>query len=219
MRGPTGRRRPHRRALARAAGSHEGGATGALPSPRRGSRMRPRSQRPSCTADAKCAASRPRGWPAPASARAGSASTTARNAFTWGTSCSAAAPVRAASAGTTHPARVAGEIAMLDHMLDGRLNFGISPGGLPSDAEAFGTFGKDRNAMFVEGSTRCCRSGPADPPYNIEGKFWSVTTREDADRRYRPGHHPQAAAVAASADHRDGGGPVLQRGHGGGVAR
>ena len=50
----------------------------------------------------------------------------------------------------THPARVAGEIAMLDHLLDGRLNFGISPGGLPSDAEAFGTLGADRNAMFVE---------------------------------------------------------------------
>ena len=29
-----------------------------------------------------------------------------------------------------HPAAVASQIAMLDHMLDGRLNFGISPGGL-----------------------------------------------------------------------------------------
>ncbi len=50
----------------------------------------------------------------------------------------------------THPAWVAGEIAMLDHLLDGRLDFGISPGGLPSDAEAFGTLRADRNAMFVE---------------------------------------------------------------------
>ena len=48
----------------------------------------------------------------------------------------------------THPARVAGEIAMLDHLLDGRLNFGISPGGLPPDAEAFGTLGADRNAAI-----------------------------------------------------------------------
>ena len=38
----------------------------------------------------------------------------------------------------SHPARVAAEIAMLDHMLEGRLNFGISPGGLMSDAEVFG---------------------------------------------------------------------------------
>ena len=40
----------------------------------------------------------------------------------------------------SHPARIAAEIAMLDHLLDGRFNFGISPGGLPSDAEAFGFF-------------------------------------------------------------------------------
>ena len=34
-----------------------------------------------------------------------------------------------------HPAAVASQIAMLDHMLDGRFIFGISPGGLLSDAE------------------------------------------------------------------------------------
>ncbi len=76
----------------------------------------------------------------------------------------------------THPARVAGEIAMLDHMLDGRLNFGISPGGLPSDAEAFGTLGQDRNAMFVEAIEQVLQIWAGAPPYNIEGKFWSVTT-------------------------------------------
>ena len=37
-----------------------------------------------------------------------------------------------------HPAKVAADIAMLDHMLDGRFNFGISPGGLATDAEVFG---------------------------------------------------------------------------------
>ena len=39
---------------------------------------------------------------------------------------------------------------MLDHMLDGRLIFGISPGGLLSDAEVFGNLDADRNAMFLE---------------------------------------------------------------------
>ena len=78
----------------------------------------------------------------------------------------------------THPARVAGEIAMLDHMLDGRLNFGISPGGLPSDAEAFGTLGKNRNEMFVECIDQVLKIWSSDPPYNIEGKYWSVTTEK-----------------------------------------
>ena len=37
-----------------------------------------------------------------------------------------------------HPAAIAGNIAMLDHLLGGRFILGISPGALPSDAEAFG---------------------------------------------------------------------------------
>jgi len=47
-----------------------------------------------------------------------------------------------------HPAAVAGQLAMLDHLLDGRFIFGISPGGLLSDAEVFGNLGADRAAMF-----------------------------------------------------------------------
>ena len=41
-------------------------------------------------------------------------------------------------------------MAMLDHMLDGRLIFGISPGGLLSDAELFGNLDANRNEMFLE---------------------------------------------------------------------
>jgi len=50
---------------------------------------------------------------------------------------------------------------MLDHMLDGRLIFGISPGGLLSDAEVFGNLEADRNAMFLEAIIRSFRSGRA----------------------------------------------------------
>src|SRR3977135_2618894 len=38
----------------------------------------------------------------------------------------------------THPAALAASLAMLDHMLDRRLIFGISPRGPLSDAELFG---------------------------------------------------------------------------------
>ena len=88
----------------------------------------------------------------------------------------------------THPARVAGEIAMLDHMLDGRLNFGISPGGLPSDAEAFGTLGAEpeRDVRRVR-STRFCKIWASEPPYDIVGKYWSVTTEKTFIRRDRAG--------------------------------
>src|SRR6202166_1208001 len=38
----------------------------------------------------------------------------------------------------SHPAAIAAQVAMLDHLLEGRFIFGISPGGLRSDAEVFG---------------------------------------------------------------------------------
>jgi alkanesulfonate monooxygenase SsuD/methylene tetrahydromethanopterin reductase-like flavin-dependent oxidoreductase (luciferase family) len=76
----------------------------------------------------------------------------------------------------SHPATVAAQIAMLDHMLDGRLNFGISPGGLPSDAEVLGNIDADRNAMFVEAIDFITRIWTSEPPYALEGKYWNVST-------------------------------------------
>jgi alkanesulfonate monooxygenase SsuD/methylene tetrahydromethanopterin reductase-like flavin-dependent oxidoreductase (luciferase family) len=76
----------------------------------------------------------------------------------------------------SHPAVVAGQVAMLDHMTDGRLNFGISPGGLLSDAEVFGNLEADRNAMFVEGIDTVLKIWSGGPPYDIQGRFWTITT-------------------------------------------
>jgi alkanesulfonate monooxygenase SsuD/methylene tetrahydromethanopterin reductase-like flavin-dependent oxidoreductase (luciferase family) len=75
-----------------------------------------------------------------------------------------------------HPAAVAAQIAMLDHMLDGRLNFGISPGGLLSDAEVFGNLDANRNAMFLEAIDFVIRIWRTEPPYALEGKYWTVST-------------------------------------------
>ena len=76
----------------------------------------------------------------------------------------------------SHPAAIAGQVAMLDHMLDGRFNFGISPGGLASDAEVFGNLDKDRNEMFVESIDMVLEIWKSDPPYNIKGKYWNIST-------------------------------------------
>jgi alkanesulfonate monooxygenase SsuD/methylene tetrahydromethanopterin reductase-like flavin-dependent oxidoreductase (luciferase family) len=76
----------------------------------------------------------------------------------------------------THPARIAAEIAMLDHLLDGRFNFGISPGGLPSDAEVFGNLGPQRTEMFLESIEQVLRIWRSEPPYDIVGKYWTVST-------------------------------------------
>jgi alkanesulfonate monooxygenase SsuD/methylene tetrahydromethanopterin reductase-like flavin-dependent oxidoreductase (luciferase family) len=78
----------------------------------------------------------------------------------------------------THPAAVASSIAMLDHMLDGRLIFGISPGGLLSDAEMFGNLDADRNAMFLEAINQLLAIWEGKPPYNIAGKYWNISTQK-----------------------------------------
>jgi alkanesulfonate monooxygenase SsuD/methylene tetrahydromethanopterin reductase-like flavin-dependent oxidoreductase (luciferase family) len=75
----------------------------------------------------------------------------------------------------SHPAAIAASIAMLDHMLDGRLIFGISPGGLLSDAELFGNLEADRNAMFLEAINQVLAIWDGKPPYNLVGRYWNVS--------------------------------------------
>ena len=106
----------------------------------------------------------------------------------------------------SHPVRVAAEIAMLDHMLEGRLNFGISPGGLMSDAEAFGNLDKDRNAMFVECINMVLDIWKGEPPYNLEGEYFKVSTAKtmlaeigqgEIPRPYQLPHPPIVGTVVA----------------------
>ena len=77
----------------------------------------------------------------------------------------------------SHPAAIAAQAAMLDHLLKGRFIMGISPGGLMSDAEAFGNLGKDRNAMFLESINMVLDIWAAEPPYDFRGNFFSVSTQ------------------------------------------
>jgi alkanesulfonate monooxygenase SsuD/methylene tetrahydromethanopterin reductase-like flavin-dependent oxidoreductase (luciferase family) len=75
-----------------------------------------------------------------------------------------------------HPAQVAANIAMLDHLLDGRFVFGISPGGLLSDAEIFGNLDANRNEMFVEAINHVLALWAGEAPYRLTGKYWNLTT-------------------------------------------
>ena len=77
----------------------------------------------------------------------------------------------------SHPAAIAAQVAMLDHLLKGRFLFGISPGGLMSDAEVFGNFKKDRNAIFLESINMVLDIWTKEPPYDFQGNFFHVSTR------------------------------------------
>ncbi len=74
-----------------------------------------------------------------------------------------------------HPVRVAAEVAMIDHMAEGRFMMGISPGGLLSDAEVFGNLDRDRTEMFVEAIDHVLAIWAGEPPYKREGKYWSFS--------------------------------------------
>jgi hypothetical protein len=76
----------------------------------------------------------------------------------------------------SHPVIVASYVAMLDHVLEGRLIMGIGPGIHWSDAEAMGVLDQDRNAMFVEAIDQILAIWAGDPPYGLKGKYWNITT-------------------------------------------
>ncbi len=80
-----------------------------------------------------------------------------------------------------HPAAVAAQVAMLDHMLDGRFVFGISPGGLRSDAEVFGNLDRDRREMCAEAIDQVLAIWAGEPPYDLDGRHWQITTRRTLD--------------------------------------
>src|SRR3954465_3521854 len=76
----------------------------------------------------------------------------------------------------SHPAAVAAQLAMLDHLLDGRFIFGSSPGGLLSDGDVFGNLDANRNEMFLEAINQVLAIWTGEPPYDLKGKYWTVTT-------------------------------------------
>lgn len=79
-----------------------------------------------------------------------------------------------------HPAMVAAQVAMVDHMAEGRFLFGVSPGGLLSDAEVFGNLDRDRTAMFVEAMDQILAIWAGEAPYRLSGQFWNVSTERTA---------------------------------------
>ncbi|MDN4592050.1 LLM class flavin-dependent oxidoreductase [Xenophilus aerolatus] len=75
-----------------------------------------------------------------------------------------------------HPAAIAAQVAMLDHILKGRFIMGISPGGLMSDAEVFGNYQKNRNAIFLESINMVLKIWESNGPLDLRGEFFNIST-------------------------------------------
>lgn len=78
----------------------------------------------------------------------------------------------------SHPTLIAAHAAMFDHLAQGRFIFGVSPGALPSDAEALGMLAEDRNKLFAEAMDVILAIWERDAPYDIDlpGNRFKVST-------------------------------------------
>ncbi|MCM5569313.1 LLM class flavin-dependent oxidoreductase [Burkholderiaceae bacterium FT117] len=78
-----------------------------------------------------------------------------------------------------HPAVVAAECAMFDHMAGGRFMLGIGPGGLASDMELFQVLDNAyRTERMMESIDTILKLWSQDPPYVVEGKHWQISLKD-----------------------------------------
>ncbi|MGH7039061.1 MAG: LLM class flavin-dependent oxidoreductase [Stellaceae bacterium] len=91
-----------------------------------------------------------------------------------------------------HPAELANRVAMLDHMAQGRLNFGVAASGLPSDWAMFnvdGMSGVNRD-MTREALDIILKLWIAEEPFDYKGKFWNVSRTDLMYETLRPHIRP-----------------------------
>ncbi|HTI51421.1 MAG TPA: LLM class flavin-dependent oxidoreductase, partial [Planctomycetaceae bacterium] len=79
------------------------------------------------------------------------------------------------------PAHVAGRLAFLDHLSHGRLNVCFGPGAVPTDMELYGIDPKDTGARVSEAIDMILKIWSSDAPYEIEGKFWTISLCKHLD--------------------------------------
>src|SRR5947207_3093386 len=105
-----------------------------------------------------------------------------------------------------HPAHVASRLAFLDHLAKGRLNLCFGSGSVTADQELYGADPKDAAAMVDEAIDMILRLWASEPPYEIEGKFWTVRLKKFVDTETGIGYihkplqqpHPPIAVPAMS---------------------
>lgn len=78
-----------------------------------------------------------------------------------------------------HPATLAGQCALFDHLSNGRLLLGIGPGGLASDQELFGMLGRDdRGDRMIEAIEMILKIWEGEPPWRFDGRFWQFAVEK-----------------------------------------
>jgi alkanesulfonate monooxygenase SsuD/methylene tetrahydromethanopterin reductase-like flavin-dependent oxidoreductase (luciferase family) len=91
-----------------------------------------------------------------------------------------------------HPVTVASNIAMLDHLLDGRFIFGAGPGTLVTDVEAFASPPMDqRGRMVMESLDMVTKLWTQEPPFELDGEFWKIKLKDALIPEFGVGSMPR----------------------------
>ncbi|HSF04836.1 MAG TPA: LLM class flavin-dependent oxidoreductase [Methylomirabilota bacterium] len=88
-----------------------------------------------------------------------------------------------------HPLRVAGEITTLDHLSQGRFDFGIGRSGAPRAYDALGIPYEESQARFFEALEIILQAWKGEP-FSYEGKFYRFSNVTVTPRPYRTPHPP-----------------------------
>src|SRR5437870_3659554 len=104
-----------------------------------------------------------------------------------------------------HPVRVAGEVTTLDHLSQGRFDFGIGRSGSPRAYDALGVPYAESQERFFEALEIMLQAWKGEP-FSYEGKFYRFADASVAPRPYRLPHPPlRMAATTAETFPRVGG--------------
>jgi alkanesulfonate monooxygenase SsuD/methylene tetrahydromethanopterin reductase-like flavin-dependent oxidoreductase (luciferase family) len=89
-----------------------------------------------------------------------------------------------------HPARIAERVAMLDHLSEGRFEFGVGRGSSTTEQKGFGINDPDiTKEMVAEVLPEIVRMWK-DEDYSFDGKFFSMPTRNVLPKPYSSPHPP-----------------------------
>jgi natural product biosynthesis luciferase-like monooxygenase protein len=98
-----------------------------------------------------------------------------------------------------HPIKLAGELAMLDNISNGRLDVGVGRAFIPEEYEAYGLQMADSRARFEEGTEAIVRLWTEDRVTH-QGRFWRFKNVHSMPRPYQRPHPPIWVAAITSEE-------------------
>jgi len=96
-----------------------------------------------------------------------------------------------------HPARIAERVAMIDHLSEGRFEFGVGRGSSSTEFKGFGIAdGETTRAMFDESLPEIVRMW-RETPYSYQGKYFSMPERKVLPKPFTDPHPPMWIACGS----------------------